>query len=910
MIQYMKVRPLDDELRVWNRKIEALAREMNLDFFETIFEVITYDKMNEIAAYGGFPVRYPHWRFGMEYERMSKSYAYGLSKIYELVINTDPTYAYLLEGNELVDQKMVMAHVFGHGDFFKNNYWFSQTNRKMLDVMANHATRIRRYQDHFGQTNVEEFIDVALSLENLIDLHAPYIKRKASRTEEERPTDLPDELVGDPDVPRLKAKEYMDDFINPEDYVKAQREKAKKEAEQPPRFPKEPQRDIMMFLMEHAPLTRWQRNVLGMIREEAYYFAPQGMTKIMNEGWACVRAGTYVFTDQGMVEMAHLVERGAGEVFDGEKRQQVYDRNIIPDHDTVTVTTRRGLELCGSNNHRVLLDDNETWKRLDELKVGDRIAISGGGDMWATEPVQIDWLPPESVTLHDVADEAGVSVWTVLRHRAGKSTRKAHSIEAALQAYDTAQTFASAKSLNRRGGVYIPGVLDEALGAFLGYLAGDGHISRRKRHLGLTTGDEPQARRFFELAESLFGVTPTQRLDGNRWRVLLHAETVSDFLTQGLGMTEGPSAHEKKVPDAVLRSPEPVVRAFLRALFDCDGYAGKQGVILSTVSDKMAEQVQLLLLNYGILNRRRRQKDGCWHVHVTGASAKTFAERIGFGLERKQTALEAYVSDRKWFKAERWFDEVVALTEGREDVYDISVTDTHRYAAGGLINHNSYWHSKMMTQHIMDDSEVIDFADRHAGTMAMRPGGINPYKVGIELFRHIEERWDKGQYGWDYDNCDDMAERANWDRKTGKGLEKIFEVRRHHNDITFLDEFLTPEFCAEQKMFTFAFNRKADEWQIASREFQQVKQKLLTQLTNMGNPFIEVYDANFENRSELLLRHRFEGVDLDENYARDTLANIYKVWKRPVHIASQRNDKGVLLSFDGEKPSERPFDKI
>jgi hypothetical protein len=80
--------------------------------------------MNEIAAYGGFPVRYPHWRFGMEYEQLSKSYEYGLSKIYELVINNNPAIAYLLEGNSLVDQKLVMAHVYGHCDFFKNNFCF------------------------------------------------------------------------------------------------------------------------------------------------------------------------------------------------------------------------------------------------------------------------------------------------------------------------------------------------------------------------------------------------------------------------------------------------------------------------------------------------------------------------------------------------------------------------------------------------------------------------------------------------------------------------------------------------------------------------------------------------------------------------------------------------------------------
>src|SRR5678809_1726075 len=91
--------------------------------------------MNEVAAFGGFPTRYPHWRFGMDYEQLSKGYEFGLQKIYEMVINTHPAYAYLLEGNSLVDQKIVMAHVAGHVDFFKNNYYFSKTNRKMICLL-------------------------------------------------------------------------------------------------------------------------------------------------------------------------------------------------------------------------------------------------------------------------------------------------------------------------------------------------------------------------------------------------------------------------------------------------------------------------------------------------------------------------------------------------------------------------------------------------------------------------------------------------------------------------------------------------------------------------------------------------------------------------------------------------------
>src|SRR5688572_10617586 len=120
------------ELEYWRDRIRRIALEMGLDFFEVIYEMVDFQQMNEIAAYMGFPTRYPHWRWGMEYERMRRSYTYGLHKIYEMVINNDPSYAYLLDSNELIDQKLVIAHVYAHSDFFKNNMLFAPTNKKMM----------------------------------------------------------------------------------------------------------------------------------------------------------------------------------------------------------------------------------------------------------------------------------------------------------------------------------------------------------------------------------------------------------------------------------------------------------------------------------------------------------------------------------------------------------------------------------------------------------------------------------------------------------------------------------------------------------------------------------------------------------------------------------------------------------
>src|SRR5262249_44793563 len=221
-------------------------------------------------------------------------------------------------------------------------------------------------------------------------------------------------------------------------------------------------------------------------------------------------------------------------------------------------------------------------------------------------------------------------------------------------------------------------------------------------------------------------------------------------------------------------------------------------------SESMSKIVQLLLLNFGVLSTRIPHKDACWHVHTLGKSAVTFEKEIGFGLQRKRAALRRYIEGHKWFKRQSWDDEIVAIERSRADVYDISVEETHRYAAQGFINHNSFWHSTIMTEKALQPWECIDYADHHSGTMATSRARINPYKLGIELLRDIEHRWNTGKFGKEYDECDDLEKRRKWDKKLGLGRQKIFEVRRVHNDITFIDTFLTPEFCQQHKMFSFA----------------------------------------------------------------------------------------------------------
>jgi stage V sporulation protein R len=191
--------------------------------------------------------------------------------------------------------------------------------------------------------------------------------------------------------------------------------------------------------------------------------------------------------------------------------------------------------------------------------------------------------------------------------------------------------------------------------------------------------------------------------------------------------------------------------------------------------------------------------------------------------------------------------------------------------------------------------------------MAMSGGRLNPYKIGIELLRDIEHRWNTGKFGKEWEECDDLDKKRKWNKDIGLGKQKIFEVRRIHNDITFIDTFLTPEFCIRHKLFTFAWQEQAGQYYIDSRDFEEIKQRLLFSLTNFGKPWIYVIDGNYRNRGELLLKHEHNGIDLKPKEAQDTLVNLQYIWGRPVHVETVVDDKPTLWSFDGNEHTSKPI---
>lgn len=225
-----------DELIEYNKRIEAIAKDIGLDYFDQEFEIVSFEDMLCYEAYLGMPSHYPHWSYGKSYEKLKVLYQYNIVGLpYEMVINSSPCLAYLMKDNTLLLQILTIAHVYGHNDFFKNNRMFKEYTKPDLTVemFKNHASRIRNYiQDpSIGYHEVEKILNAAHSI-----------------------------------------KYHCGIFCNP-----------LYEASDKIEYPYE---NVLEFLCMYGELNSWQKDILTIVLEESRYFIPQIETKIMNEGWA------------------------------------------------------------------------------------------------------------------------------------------------------------------------------------------------------------------------------------------------------------------------------------------------------------------------------------------------------------------------------------------------------------------------------------------------------------------------------------------------------------------------------------------------------------------------------------------------------------------------------------------------
>ncbi|GAA0490379.1 stage V sporulation protein SpoVR [Salinibacillus aidingensis] len=252
-------------------EITEIAEGFGLDFYPMRYEICPTDIIYTFGAYG-MPTRFSHWSFGKQFHKMKLQEELGLSKIYELVINSNPCYAFLLNSNSLIQNKLIVAHVLGHSDFFKNNLRYQNTGEDMVESMAATADRIQAYEKQYGKKDVEAFLDAVLAINEHID---PSLLRSEGETDES-----PEHVF----QPRQRIENDYDDLFG----IDPNEESFKEEAESRyKKIPEKPEKDLLLFIEGHSrELDDWQRDILTMMREEMKYFWPQLETKIMNEGWA------------------------------------------------------------------------------------------------------------------------------------------------------------------------------------------------------------------------------------------------------------------------------------------------------------------------------------------------------------------------------------------------------------------------------------------------------------------------------------------------------------------------------------------------------------------------------------------------------------------------------------------------
>lgn len=246
------------ELEEWDEKVCKIAKSYGLDWYPVVYEICDYYSMIGHMSYHGMPSHYHHWSFGKSFERTHQQYNSGATGLpYELIINTDPSIAYLMKENPLYLQILIMAHCLGHSDFFKNNSTFSHTKpRSVIPRMRAAKKRIQSYIEDpsIGIEKVEKILDAAHTISLNVDRFC-----RERRLHKDMKKDL---------ISKVKSGgEFQDLDVN--------------------KIPIKPDYDLLGFISEHGHhLDEWERDLINIVREEAIYFMPQMRTKIMNEGWA------------------------------------------------------------------------------------------------------------------------------------------------------------------------------------------------------------------------------------------------------------------------------------------------------------------------------------------------------------------------------------------------------------------------------------------------------------------------------------------------------------------------------------------------------------------------------------------------------------------------------------------------
>ncbi|WP_374240506.1 SpoVR family protein [Zoogloea sp.] len=286
-------------IEAYHAEIDRVARSFGLDVYPIQVELITSEQMMDAYSSVGMPVNYHHWSFGKSFLQTEKGYRRGqMGLAYEIVINSNPCIAYLMEENTMTMQALVIAHAaYGHNSFFKGNYLFRQwtTPDAIIDYLIFARNYLTECEERYGEEEVEHLLDACHALMNVgVDRY----KRPAKLS-------LTKELTR-----QRERAEYLQSQVN-DLWRTLPTQASRAQAVETPRFPPEPQENILYFIEKNAPLLEpWQREVVRIVRKIGQYFFPQRQTQVMNEGWATYWHYTLLNTlyDEGLLTDSFMLE--------------------------------------------------------------------------------------------------------------------------------------------------------------------------------------------------------------------------------------------------------------------------------------------------------------------------------------------------------------------------------------------------------------------------------------------------------------------------------------------------------------------------------------------------------------------------------------------------------------------------
>lgn len=921
---------MPEDLKELLPEIFRKVSEFGCDFPPTVVEMLTYDEISEIAAYGGFPVRYPHWKWGMEYEELQRGYMHGMHKIYEMVVNCCG-----LKTRILTHRGTVFAEDVKEGDFVygrkgprkvalvKKQKTSPTLKIKLKDQFReitcthNHKWLVLREEGYIWTKSKDlskgDFIvgfdgnylptkkpfKINFDKNECIKETRPNIRHcikdiSTPKSMTEELAELIGILIGDGSIVHkgssrnsiavsvgLKHKKYAHHVANL--FFKCFKQKAKI-YKKSSCFLVTFSSKMAIYFLDEVGLKKGScfadKRIPHSIWGSSFEFRKACLRGLFDTDGHVSKIISYSSKCKGLIDDIQLMLSEMG-IYSRAKHINNKHNNIF----VVTVSGRSSIK-----KFRKLINLKQDYKDKALNTISNRLHCSSGGqDLPFFRNRIINYLP------------------------------KVRSV-------DNYNMYYSCKKIKSKK------FESNALYSFC----------ERAEELNIKICKDIKIELetpFYEV-EEILDDTPQETID----IALFHDD--HDFVAEGLMSHNTNPCYLYCLDSNTLVDNVTVVA---HALGHADFF--KNNIYFSQTSQNMMNE----LANHGTRIRKYMSRWGkervtefidyvlrietlidpskAWHPkkykdNLTRDGRK-YHHPSKLKVEEGHDYMEDYVNTEKWIKKQK---EQIEKIEAAEylDLFVGSTKDIMGFIRDNaplkpwesdivsmLYEESMYFAPQRMTKTINegwasfidyniisrqglaslglehDSSGIIEYAHHKMGVLGGKYS-MNPYKLGFNLFCDIEERWDKGKFGKEWEDCQDSHVKENWDLKLGLGREKVFEVRKFYNDLTLILEFFTPEFCEKYEFFEWK-KYPNGEYKIESKDPNKIRAKLVARYMNGGLPEIRLVDPNHKNKGIMLLQHNWHGRPLHEAYVGPVLESLRRLWKNDVYLSTKTKEGQELI---------------